>query len=74
MITNAMMCVGKPSSPIDSTCNGDSGSSVIYKNGDNYDSIGVVCVNTNVPNNCLGMILGLLGHRRLSGGGTLSHG
>ena len=42
MITNEMMCVGKPSNPIDSTCNGDSGSSVIFRNGDNYESIGIV--------------------------------
>ena len=42
MIRDSMMCVAKPSSPIDSTCNGDSGSSVIFKNGDNYDTIGIV--------------------------------
>ena len=42
MITSAMMCVAKPASPIDSTCNGDSGSSVIVRNGDNYDTVGVV--------------------------------
>lgn len=42
MITSQMMCVGKPSNPIDSTCNGDSGSSVIFRNGDNYETIGIV--------------------------------
>ena len=46
MITNSMMCVAKPYSPIDSTCNGDSGSSVMYKNGENYDTIGVVFINS----------------------------
>lgn len=41
-ITNSMMCISKNSNPIDATCNGDSGSSLIYKNGANYDTIGVV--------------------------------
>ena len=42
MITSQMMCVSKPTNPIDSTCNGDSGSSVIFRNGDNYETIGIV--------------------------------
>jgi len=42
MIDDSMMCVVKPTNPVDATCNGDSGSSVIYKNGDNYETIGIV--------------------------------
>ena len=44
-VTSAMMCVSKQSSPIDSTCNGDSGGSVVYKSGgasSNFETIGVV--------------------------------
>ena len=51
-ITSKMMCIAKTSSPISSACNGDSGGSLIVKNGDNFDSVGIVswgvsgCVNT----------------------------
>lgn len=41
-ITNAMMCISKTQNPIDATCNGDSGSSLMFKNGPNYDTIGIV--------------------------------
>ena len=58
LITDSMMCVSKPQPPPDATCNvnivvtkerdtvcylqGDSGSSVIYKSGESYESVGVV--------------------------------
>ena len=42
MITDAMMCVAKPSNPVDATCNGDSGSSVVYRSGNNFETIGIV--------------------------------
>jgi len=41
-ITAAMMCISKNKNPIDATCNGDSGSSLMFKNKGNYDTIGVV--------------------------------
>ena len=37
-----MMCIGKSISPIASACNGDSGGSLMVRNGDNFDSVGVV--------------------------------
>ena len=41
-ITDRMFCIGKPSQPIASACNGDSGGSLIVQNGENFDSVGVV--------------------------------
>jgi len=36
------MCVSKKKKPIDATCNGDSGGSVMHLEGGNYESIGIV--------------------------------
>jgi len=41
-IADNMMCVSKKKKPIDATCNGDSGGSVMHLEGRNYESIGIV--------------------------------
>ena len=42
LITSKMMCIAKDRQPLATTCNGDSGGSVLHRNGESFDSVGIV--------------------------------
>ena len=42
LVTSKMMCIARDKMPLATTCNGDSGGSILHKNGETFDSVGIV--------------------------------